>query len=196
MPAPKTLSKYYSTKDMETICMMLKDAILPARRVGTFDHRSKGVQRSLPNDIIYQPVPTTFYVDRELKLRQFFSDWVNTMTTNGHMSFNYLDEYAVPIQITQLDETGKAVHTIELVDAYPTGLSEVQLSADSDNQLMLQNIIFTYHNWHEVNSTTLEDLSIGGIFNELTGLGGLISSSADIVSSTSNNIESLVNRIR
>lgn len=197
MPVPKTLGKFYSTTEVEMICSMLKDCILPARRMGTFDHRSKGTMRSLPNDVIYQPVPITFYVDRQLLVRRYFADWINTITTNDHMSFNYLEEYAIPIQIIHLDEKGKATHAIELLDAYPTGVSEVQLAADADNQIMQQNVIITYHKWREIDPVSMEDMTIGGILNDnFNGLGNYISGTGDLVSGGLGSLDSLFNSVK
>lgn len=194
-PAPKILSQFYGTNHIETICVLAYSAVLPAKRLGTFDHRNKGPLRQQANDVIYQPVPIAFYVDDEMKCRRFFQDWLGTVTTNGEMSFNYPEEYSVPVQITQIDQTGKAVYTVELEDAFPINLGEIQLAADANDQLMVQNIVFSYHKWKEIDQNSMSDSTIGGLINALSGAYGMVTNTLDVVSQGTKSIANVVNLV-
>lgn len=194
-PAPKILSQFYGVNHIETICVLAHSAVLPAKRIGTFDHRNKGPLRQQANDIIYQPVPVTFYVDDEMKVRRFFQDWLGTVTTNGEMSFNYPEEYSVPVQITQIDQAGNVMYTVELEDAFPINMGEIQLSADANDQLMIQNVIFSYHKWKEIDQNSMSDSTIGGLINALSGAYGMVTNTLDVVSQGTKSISNVVNMI-
>lgn len=195
LTAPKTISQYYSTKAVEVLCTLVREVNLPSQRIGTFDHRERNLQRQLPNDVIYAPVTMSFYLDQEMRVRKFFQDWINTITTNNNKTFNYLEEYAVNIQIIKLDHRGKPMYTVELQDAYPTVLADSALSAEAENQLMTQNVTFSYHKWREVNPNSLEDNTIGGILNSVTGgLSGTITERLNNFGNLSKKAGSLSNR--
>lgn len=194
-PAPQILSQFYGTSHIETICVLAYSAVLPAKRIGTFDHRNKGPLRQQANDVIYQPVPVSFYVDDEMKCRRFFQDWLGTVTTNGEMSFNYPEEYSVPVQITQVDQEGNVVYTVELEDAFPINLGEIQLAADANDQLMVQNVVFSYHKWKEIDQNSMSDGTIGGLINALSGAYGMVTNTLDVVSQGTKSIASVVNLV-
>lgn len=195
--APKTISQYYPVEKMEMVTSMVREAQLPAIKLGTFDHRSIGPMRQLPNDVIFQPVNISFFVDDKFTVRQFFQDWISTITTNNRQSFNYLEEYSTNIQITQLNADGKPEYTVELIDAYPVTLGDMQLSAESENNIMFQNVTFSYHQWREINPDTLDDFTVGGIMNNLSGgLSGVAQNSLGRASNMARNASSLSERFR
>lgn len=89
----------------------------------------------------------TFHVDREMKVKKFFDDWIESVVDRNNFTVAYQNEYATKISIRQLDEANNVNYEIELLEAFPRSMTLMDLNHSAQNQTHRLNIIFAYRYW-------------------------------------------------
>ena len=74
---------------------------------------------------------------------QTVKDWAVGYTGIGSTAGGNMD-FATSIRIWTLDHTGAKVHGYELENAYPIGLSSVDLDAEKQNEVIEYNVTFAF----------------------------------------------------
>jgi len=115
---------------------------------------------------------TTFSVllDRNTDLWDFWYSWTNAifnfngLEPDGNNAFiggriptycvEYKDEYSTNMTIVIYDDTGRTVKTINLYEAFPSSIREVQLAWNDNVNLMRLAITVTYSNYSIVGQNT------------------------------------------
>lgn len=115
---------------------------------------------------------TTFSVllDRNTDLWDFWYAWTNAIfnfngqESDGNNPFlggripnycvEYKDEYSTNMSIVIYDDTGRTVKTINLYEAFPSSIREIQLAWNDNVNLMRLSITVTYSNYSIVGQNT------------------------------------------
>jgi hypothetical protein len=133
-------------------------ADLPGRSIRTTDHKhlGYGLTSKIGYDVTYPDVSLTMICGADLGEKSLFQAWQSSIIgnhsrnqdTRRHQSIGYYDDYTASIAIIQYDETGKAVYTLALAEAYPVTINALPLSwsADGLHRLTVQ---FTYKHFIE-----------------------------------------------
>ena len=87
------------------------------------------------------------HADREMKIRQFFEDWMHIIVNRQDYTVGYYNEYIGGVSIRQLDEQNNITHEIELIDAFPRNMTPMEVNHSSTNQTHRINIMFAYRYW-------------------------------------------------
>jgi hypothetical protein len=114
---------------------------------------------------------TTFSVlaDKDTDLWDFWYNWINAIfnfngqePTNGNNIFTgtripnyvveYKDEYATTMMIVIYNELGETIKTINLYEAFPSSMREVQLAWNDNVNLMRLSLTITYSGYTIVGS--------------------------------------------
>lgn len=154
-----------------TLSFLTESASLPGVSLATSDIRRYGygpVEKK-PYAPVFVDTTLTFFCDNSGLIQRFFYYWMNSIVKyntliNGGSASNvptkqnmnpfevgFKDDYATDITITTIDESGKDVTVVKLIDAYPVFMGDVPLSwADSDSISRLP-ITFTYFNYQITN---------------------------------------------
>jgi len=123
-------------------------AVLPGLSLSTFDFRAGEPNLTKrPYDVIYEDVKLTFQISEKMKEHDFFEQWINFIYDNNTKTFRYPKDYYADISIIQLDNSLSELKWINLIDAYPTSISEVALSYDSTNTISTFEVGFAYRSW-------------------------------------------------
>jgi hypothetical protein len=69
---------------------------------------------------------------------------INNSRTNGITNPR---DYQVDMLVHQLDRNGAIVKTYKFVDAYPTNIGAIGLDYESNNQIEIFDVEFTYNYW-------------------------------------------------
>lgn len=109
----------------------------------------------------YKIIPMEFIVDKDMKIAQFFQNWlqgiVNYYSPSNFNTINenqlpyevaYKDEYAVQIEINVFPQGitagDQAPQTYHLYNAFPINMGNITLSYADENKYMILPIGFTY----------------------------------------------------
>lgn len=104
-------------------------------------------QRPITSEYGGDGMSMTFHIDREMKLKRFFEDWIENIVRRDDFTVNYQDSYVTTIKVKQLDEEENVTYEIELLEAFPRSMTLVDLNNSAQSQTHRLNIIFAYRYW-------------------------------------------------
>lgn len=133
----------YSTGQNSAVSFLCKSASLPGTRIGTIPVGWRGRQLKVPGDRTFDDWTLTFYNATDFNLRKAFENWIenmqgtiaNTPAANvGDFAPAGTSPYA-DWKVTQLDRNGAALQTYRLFGCFPTEVSAIDLSYDTQDQI-------------------------------------------------------------
>jgi hypothetical protein len=104
-------------------------------------------QRPITSEYGGDGISMTFHVDREMKVKKYFDDWIETVVNRNNFTVAYQNEYVTKISIRQLDEANNVNYEIELLEAFPRSITLMDLNQTAQNQTHRLNVIFAYRYW-------------------------------------------------
>jgi hypothetical protein len=97
-------------------------------------------------------IAMTFHVDRNMKVKKFFDDWMESIVDRDTFNVSYERDVVTKILIRQLDEKEKTTYEIELEDAFPRSYSMMELNNSAQNQTHRLNVVFAYRRWRRTDN--------------------------------------------
>lgn len=156
-----------SARTLDVIC---KEVNLPGKQILTLDRQMGIFQEKIANGFAIEEVTMVFHVLNDYGVKKWFDSWQKRIVgDNGSISgfVGYKNEYTKSIKIHQLrkpiarfgfdlgpldinfDAFGSTIYSVELVDAFPTTMTSIALSNETDG-LVEVSITFSYTKWKTV----------------------------------------------
>tara|TARA_R110002153_G_scaffold100659_1_gene236674 strand:+ start:514 stop:1281 length:768 start_codon:yes stop_codon:yes gene_type:complete len=142
-----------SKRAYDSLRFRIEEASLPGRSIKTTDHKhlGYGLTSKIGYDVTYPDVSLSLICGADLGEKSLFQAWQSSIIGNHsrnqdirrHQSIGYYDNYTSSIAIIKYDDTGKAVYTLALAEAYPVIINALPLSWSADGLHKL-NVSFTY----------------------------------------------------
>jgi len=123
-----TLSRY--------LALQCETAELPGRTLQTQEVKIYGPSFKVPYQTQYNEITLTFLSTNDFWERKLFDRWIEAIHPSDTNNMRYAkgpQTYMTPIKIIQYDEFIKQIYAVELIDAYPIGVSAQQLSWSEDS---------------------------------------------------------------
>ncbi len=117
-------------------------------------------QRPITSEYGGEGMPITFHVDRNMRIRRFFEDWMHLIVDPVRFTVGYQENYISDIFIRQLDEQNNVTNEIKLIEAFPRNINLMDLNNNSSNQTHRLNVLFAYRYWVNTARTTPTPVSI------------------------------------
>jgi hypothetical protein len=157
---PQSLSRGGSAYDPTLISLYCEQAILPGLNISSKSFKIFGPTYQRPMGIEYggEGISLNFHVDRNMRVKTFFEDWMHTIVDKNNFTVSYQNTYATTITISQLDEQDNITYEIELLEAFPRNLNPMELNNSSQNQTHRLNVVFAYRYWRRTEGTTPTDI--------------------------------------
>lgn len=181
--------------DKRTANILCKTVSMPGKQIATIDRQIGIYNEKVVNGFAVDDVTMTFYALNDYGIRKYFDNWRSvmigdskTMASGGMQNgeIAYKSDYVASVKIHQLskpqvrvgfdlgplnvdfDLLGNSIYSVELIDAFPTTISSIELGNDLDS-LVEVSVTFSFTNW-----ITIKD-ERGGIEPKIgLNLGGLI----------------------
>ena len=176
IPIPLTLIQYRNIS--QRLTFRCENANLPGRTISTTDQKIYNIVEKFPNQTTYQDMDMTFIVGGDMAEKQFFDAWLELINPTTNFNFKYKGDYSTSITVNQYDINNNLTYTIELIDAYPIAVNQLDLDWSNDGYHKL-SVVFAYTYWknNSLNNILQNALTagIGGGISQLTkgnGLGG------------------------
>lgn len=133
----------------ELASLYVEQASLPMLNIFTKAFKIFGPSYQMPVTSEYggEGLPISFHIDRGMKIKEFFEDWMHKVIDPDTFTVSYQEDYVSTIRIRQLDENENLTHEIELIDAFPRNMNLVELNNSSSNQTHRLNVLFAYRYW-------------------------------------------------
>jgi hypothetical protein len=148
-------SKTSSPSISRYLALQCESAELPGKTLLTQDVKIYGPTFKVPYQTQYQETTLTFMCTNEFYERKLFDRWLEAIMPTDTNNLRYAKEeetrYMTNIQIVQYDEFIKKIFVIELIDAFPIGISSQPLSW-SEEGFHRVSVQFTYQKYRVVYS--------------------------------------------
>jgi len=137
----------------QRISIMCEQSAFPLFNINVKPYRIYGTpyQRPVTSDYGGDGLPMTFHVDRAMTVKRFFEDWARFIVNKDTFNVAFQDQYAVDIEIYQLDELNRRTYGCRLIDAFPRSLNQMELNMNAQNQTHRLIVLFSYRKWQFVN---------------------------------------------
>jgi len=131
-----------------TFRVLCKSAAIPALSVGVIEVPYRGRRIKLPGDRTFGDWTVTIVNDNKQLMRKAFDRWlkyINNPDATADIRTTQDIDYKVSIDIAHLKINGKASRRYQLVDAFPTDVSAIDLSYDTTDAIQEFTVTFMYN---------------------------------------------------
>lgn len=191
IPVPLTLIPYVtSARQLNYRC---ENANLPGRTFATTEQKigSNPIEK-YPYLTTYNDMDLTFIVDDDMQQKVFFDAWLNYINPQYNYNFRYKGDYVTTITINQYDVTGQLSYSVNLIDAYPVSVNQMDLDWGSDSIHKL-SVTFAYTYWQNNSLQALGmELVDSGLATVADMVGGLGGSAAGAIGTALNSIPNAI----
>ena len=124
-------------------------AQLPGRTFETVEQKTYGPIEKYPNLTTYTDIDLTFILDDDMSNKAYFDGWLNLVNSTATNNFLYKSFYTTDIQIYQYTVTNQKSYGVNLIDAYPISMNQLDLDWSSDGYHKL-TVTFAYTYWEPI----------------------------------------------
>jgi len=135
------------------LALQCESAELPGRTLETADARIYGPSFKVPYRMQYSETTLTFICTNEFYERKLFERWMDAIipsdTNNARFPKSTASRYLTDIRVIQYDDIVRQIYAVDLIDAFPTGISPQALSWGDDafHRLSVQ---FSYQKYRSI----------------------------------------------
>ena len=137
---------FLGDSNLVKVQMLAKTANLPNYEISKLEIKRMGEKLFLPASQNYGDLQFTMLSDDLHTQRKFFHSWMkHSVYDSDNNTYSPVAnlKYAT-IEVYQLDNKFNAVFGAEFTHVWPTSIGEIQLSQDSENQLVEFPVVFAY----------------------------------------------------
>jgi hypothetical protein len=116
--------------------------------LGTAEQRTYGPTEKFPYMTTFNDLDLTFIVDDDMRQKMLFDSWlehINPLSTNN---YRYKEDYSADIRINQYSVDNLLTYSVNLIDAYPISVNQLDLDWSSDGHHKL-SVTFAYTRWEQ-----------------------------------------------
>jgi len=151
------------------LALQCEAAELPGRTLETVPVKIYGPSFEVPYRMQYTKTTLTFICTNDFYERKLFERWMDAIipsdTNNPRFPKSQVSRYLTDIRIIQYDDVVRQIYAVDLIDAFPTGISPQALSWGDDGFHRL-SVEFTYQKYRSIFEGKYD------IGQTLTSLGG------------------------
>lgn len=136
------------SRELGDIGFMCTAMSFPGRSVMTVDSRHIGTPFKIPYSAAYTDVAFTFHLSADFRERKYFEIWQQCVVNVNLNSMNFYKEYVMPVQLMKLDNQNKVTYQVNLVEAYPLEVGEVQSSFAANDEISTCTVTMAYKHWY------------------------------------------------
>ena len=133
--------------DMSRMLLMYCSAAqLPGLNNSTTPARTFGEYREMPYERLFEAVNLEFYMDRPMKIKTYWDNWIGEVIDPVTRKFNYYKNYTKDVTIFVLDKQDKNVYGCTLYEAYPKTINPIALTAEG-KEVMKIGVTLQFRYW-------------------------------------------------
>ena len=154
---PSDLASAPSGDNKELVNLLCKSTALPASNIGVIEVPFRGRTVKIAGDRTFDTWTATFFNDKDFKIRTYFEKWlerINTHESNNaplYIPSNSDNGYMATVKVKQMrkddKESGSVLRQYDLLPAFPTNVSQIDLAYDSNDQIEEFSVEFQYSYW-------------------------------------------------
>ena len=146
LKADGTAAKEYATT--EELSILCTAARLPGKNINVVDRNIGLEQLKIATGHVFSDISLTFYLTNSYGVRKYWQEWSECIITpKAPFTVGFHGNYAKPVSIYQLDKIGGEVYGIQLINAYPTSFTEIELNNKAQGAMSEFQVSLTFSNY-------------------------------------------------
>ena len=133
-------------RDMRKIQLFCSDVQIPGVTLSTTQIRMFGEVRESPYEKMFDNITLSFYVDNNMKVKQFFDDWMGIIQSPSSRNFGYYKNYITDMILSVEDTKDRKRYEVRLFECYPKNVGGISMAHESKEVMKLQ-VSMNYKNW-------------------------------------------------
>ena len=128
--------------------VLIKAGAIPGYTLGVIEVPFRSRRIKVPGDRTYAEWTATIVNDGDQNIRKFFDNWLKYINNpNGAEDIRTTgdDDYRTVIEIAHMKTNGLKSRVYQLVDAFPTDVSAIDVSYDNTDAIQEFTVTFQYH---------------------------------------------------
>ena len=172
IPIPLTLYPFRNTS--RNLTFRCETAQLPSRTLATAEQKfGANPTEKFPYHSQYNEAELTFIVSDDMSEKLFFDAWLEYINPSYKFNFRYKNDYSTAIKINQYDVKNDLTYSVNLIDAYPISVNQLDLDWSSTEHHKL-TVVFAYTYWQNNSIQALGTSLVQSVLTNITdGLNGL-----------------------
>ena len=144
---------------------------LPGKAFTTSDAKVYGPTFKVPNQVAYSDISLTFICTNEFNERKLFDVWMESIMSPVTNNFRFPKakdgggNYLTQMKVIQYDDFVKQIYAVDLIDAYPIGITAQPVSWGEDGIHRL-TVQFSYQKYRTIYDGVYDEAEI---VSSLTG---------------------------
>ena len=144
----------YAQGDVELTSFLCKAAAMPASILAPIEVKFRGRTLKMAGERSFEPWSITVINDTDFKLRDAFERWSNGINNhNANTGLVNPNDYFADLAVEQLDKDGSTLKSYDLRGCWPTNISAIELSYETEGAIEEFTVEFQVQYW-EASTTT------------------------------------------
>ena len=141
---------------IRSLTLQCETTDIPGKSLVTSDVKVYGPLFKVPYQVQYDTINFTFISSNDFSEKKIFDEWMNLIVSNSTFNFRFPKDvgYMTNVYVTQFDDAGTKIYRVQLIDAFPIGISPMNVSWANDGFHRL-TVQFTYHKYSVIDVLSL-----------------------------------------
>ena len=127
-------------------------ATLPTKSLATFEKSIYGPVKAMPYRMTFTEASMSFIMTDTMREKDYFDAWQNKIIDQKTGNVGFFDDYVCDIKIQKFGrnvttDSDTPTYEVTLIDAWPSIVSEVQLSHSGGTEAMKLPVTFQFKKW-------------------------------------------------
>ena len=136
----------------QSLSMLCDTVTLPTKSLATFEKSIYGPVKAMPYRMTFTEASMSFILTDSMREKKYFDAWQNKIVDQKSGNLGYFDDYVVDVSIKKYGRAATAdsdepTYEVKLFDAWPSIVSEVQLSHSGGTESMKLPVTFQFKKW-------------------------------------------------
>ena len=148
--------------DLRKISLRAQNVTLPGRNLSTTQESNiYGPDREIVEGVTYaDDISMSFQASSGLDERVFFENWQRQAFNEKTWNIGYYLDYVGHVEMYVLDKQDQRRYGIKLWEVFPKTIGANELAYDSNDQIMLLPISFTFRYWTSLDQSQNPQISV------------------------------------
>ena len=134
------------------LTMLCDTATLPTKSLATFEKSIYGPVKAMPYRMTFTEASMSFIMTDGMNEKKYFDAWQNKIVDEKSGNLGFFDDYVCDINIKKFGRDAGSIgntptYEVTLFDAWPSIVSEIQLSHSGGTEAMKLPVTFQFKKW-------------------------------------------------
>ena len=184
---PRVISKeVIDGYSLEQINMLCESVTMPSRALSTNEYTNGTQTKKIPYTYIDEDVVMEFNLSGDYYPKLVMDSWIESILQPDGFVAQYKNNFVADIQIYGQDINDNSVYKINLINAYPISVGDIQLSNANENTIGKFQVSFAYDRFEfaagDITNTPPPIVNVPSALNGLAGgrFGGIFGFLSDL----------------